>query len=266
VTSQHVHLVRIVTSRIVCTMKISIITAVFNGSSSIVATLRSVAQQDYSGIEHIVVDGASKDDTVATVRLNSERVARLISEPDTGVYDAFNKGLRSATGDVIAFLNCGDTYVASDVVSKIAKEFSSAGTDAVFADVLIVDAHNHERVIRRYSSRRFSADAMAYGLMPAHPTLFLRREVYRRIGEYDTQFRIAGDFELCLRAFAQQKTRYHYIPEALVRMPRGGLSNRGWRSTWKITQEMQRACAIDGVRTNWVKLNLRIPLKIMEML
>ncbi len=106
---------------------------------------------------------------------------------------------------------------------------------------------------------------MAYGLMPAHPTLFLRREVYQRVGEYDTQFRIAGDFELCLRVFGLNGVRYRYIPEALVTMPRGGLSNRGWRSTWQITREMQRACALDGVRTNWAKLNLRIPLKIMEM-
>jgi GT2 family glycosyltransferase len=101
--------------------------------------------------------------------------------------------------------------------------------------------------------------------MPAHPTLFLRREVYQRVGEYDTQFRIAGDFELCLRVFALNGVRYRYIPEPLVKMPRGGLSNRGWRSTWEITREMHRACALDGVHTNWAKLNFRIPLKIMEM-
>jgi glycosyltransferase involved in cell wall biosynthesis len=246
-------------------LKISVITAVYNGGSSIAATLRSVAQQDYDAIEHIVVDGASNDGTVAAVRSNSGRVARLISEADTGVYDAFNKGLRCATGDVIAFLNCGDTYISSDVVSKIAKEFASHDAEAVFGDVLIVDDHDHTRVVRRYSSKKFAPDAMAYGLMPAHPTLFLHRDVYRRVGEYNTQFRIAGDYELCLRVFALQTTRYRYIPEALVRMPRGGLSNRGWRSTWEITGEMRRACALDGVRTNVAKLSLRIPLKIIEM-
>jgi glycosyltransferase involved in cell wall biosynthesis len=247
-------------------LKISIITAVYNGASAIAETLQSVAQQDYDSIEHIVVDGASSDDTVDKVRSNNARVAHLISEPDTGVYDAFNKGLRCATGDVIAFLNCGDTYVSRTVVSKIAREFMSHEIDAVFADVLIVDALDHTRVVRRYSSRRFAPRAMSYGLMPGHPTLFLRRTVYQRVGEYNRQFRIAGDFELCLRVFALESTPYRYLSEALVRMPRGGLSNAGWRSTWEITGEMRRACHLNGIRTNWAKLSLRIPLKILEML
>ena len=247
-------------------MKVSIITAVHNGERAITETLRSIAEQDYSDIEHIVVDGASTDDTVANVRANGNRVAQLISEPDNGVYDAFNKGLRRATGDGIGFLNCADTYLSPGVVSRIAKELSVPRTEAVFGDLLIVDAQMRTQVVRHYSSKRFTPKMMAYGLMPAHPTLFLRREVYQRIGEYDTQFRIAGDFELCLRVFALNSVRYRYIPEPLVCMPRGGLSNRGWRSTWQITREMRRACALDGVPTSWAKLNLRIPLKILEML
>ena len=246
-------------------MKVSIITAVYNGGRAIAETLRSVAEQDYSDIEHIVIDGASSDDTVAAVRSNGNRVARLVSEPDNGVYDAFNKGLRMATGNAIGFLNCGDTYLSRSVISRIAKELSVLGTEAVFGDLLIVNEQRPTKVVRRYNSRRFAPNLMGYGLMPAHPTLFLRREVYQRVGEYDTQFRIAGDFEFCLRVFALNTVRYRYIPEPLVNMPRGGLSNRGWRSTWQITREMQRACALDGVRTNWAKLSLRIPLKIMEM-
>lgn len=246
-------------------MKVSIITAVYNGGRSIAETLRSVAEQDYSDIEHIVIDGASSDDTVATVHSSGNRVAQFVSEPDNGVYDAFNKGLRRATGNAIGFLNCGDTYLSRSVVSRIAKELSVPGTEAVFGDLLIRNAQRQSQVVRRYNSKRFTPSMMAYGLMPAHPTLFLRREVYQRVGEYDTQFGIAGDFELCLRVFALNAIRYRYIPEPLVNMPRGGLSNRGWRSTLQITREMYRACALDGVRTNWVKLNLRIPLKIMEM-
>ena len=246
-------------------MKVSIITAVYNGGRAIAETLRSVAEQDYSDIEHIVIDGASSDDTVAAVRSNANRVAQLVSEPDNGVYDAFNKGLRRATGNAIGFLNCGDTYLSRTVVSRIAKELSVPGTEAVFGDLLIVNAQKRTQVVRRYNSKRFTPNMMGYGLMPAHPTLFLRREVYQRVGEYDTQFRIAGDFELCLRVFGLNSVRYRYIPEPLVNMPRGGLSNRGWRSTWQITREMHRACALDGVPTNWVKLSLRIPLKIMEM-
>ena len=246
-------------------MRVSIITAVYNGGQSIASTLRSVAQQDYESIEHIVVDGASTDNTLDAVRANDGRVALLISEPDTGVYDAFNKGLRRATGDVIAFLNAGDTYVSPNVVSKVIAELSIQGTQAVFADVLIVDGEDATRIVRRYSSRRFTPRAMAFGLMPAHPTLFLRREIYQLVGNYDTRFRIAGDFELCLRAFTIGSMHYRYIPEPLVRMPRGGLSNRGWRSNWAITREMESACELNGVRTNLVKLCLRLPLKILEM-
>jgi glycosyltransferase involved in cell wall biosynthesis len=247
-------------------MKITIITAVYNGSRSIAATLKSVAQQDHDSIEHIVVDGASTDSTLATVRSNSDRVARLISEPDKGVYDAFNKGLKLATGDVVAFLNCGDTYVSPSVVSRMAAEFSDQSVQAAFADVLIVDFDDQRRVVRRYSSKKFTPRRMALGLMPAHPTLFLRREIYQSVGDYDTQFRIAGDFELCLRVFAKRTTHYRYVPEVLVRMPRGGVSNRGWRSKWEITREMQLACALAGVRTNFAKLCLRFPMKILEMI
>jgi glycosyltransferase involved in cell wall biosynthesis len=247
-------------------MKVSIITAVYNGGNAIAATLKSVAEQDHDDIEHIVVDGASNDSTLKNIRLNDQRLSLLISEPDDGVYDAFNKGLRRATGEVVAFLNCGDTYTSPEVVSKIAAELSIRGAQAAFADVLIVDVDDQARVVRRYSSSRFAPSRMAFGLMPAHPTLFLHREIYQSVGEYDTQFRIAGDFEFCLRAFALRNTRFLYIPEALVRMPRGGLSNSGWRSKLEITREMQRACMLNGVRTNLVKLSLRFPLKILEVI
>ena len=246
-------------------MRVSIITALYNAGESAAATLKSVAQQDYPLIEHIIVDGASTDNTLQIVRLNSERVADLISEPDLGVYDAFNKGLRRASGDIIAFLNAGDTYVSPRVVSRVLKEFSDNEVQAVFADLSIVDAHDESRVVRLYSSKRFTPRSMSYGLMPAHPTLFLRREVYSCVGEYDSSFRIAGDFEMCLRVFALRNTQFRYVSEALVRMPRGGLSNRGWRSKWHITREMKLACKINGVHTNILKLCLRLPLKMLEM-
>ncbi len=247
-------------------LKVSIITAVYNGESSILETLDSVATQGYSAIEHIVIDGASRDSTAALVMKSATRVAQFVSEPDAGVYDAFNKGLRLASGDVIAFLNCGDTYVSTNVVSRMVDVLSLDGVEAAFADVLIADASDHNRVIRRYSSKRFSPKRMVYGMMPAHPSLFLRREVYERVGEYGTRFRIAGDFELCLRVFYKASTPYRYLNEAIVRMPAGGLSNRGWRSKLTITREMAEACAINEVGTSYAKLCLRFPLKLLEML
>jgi glycosyltransferase involved in cell wall biosynthesis len=247
-------------------MKVSIITAVYNGAQTIAATLHSVAQQDHDAIEHIVVDGGSTDATLAIVRANEGRVSRTISEPDTGVYEAFNKGLHLATGDAIAFLNSGDTYVSSNAVSRMVEALSSHGIQAAFADVLIVDVEDWSRVIRRYSSRRFAPESMVYGLMPAHPSLFLRREVYQRVGEYDANFRIAGDFEMCLRVFLKSSTPYLYLNEAIVRMPAGGLSNRGWRSKLTITREMVKACAMNDVRTSFARLCLRFPLKLLEMI
>lgn len=247
-------------------MKISIITAVFNGAHDIAQTLISVAAQDHESIEHIVVDGASTDETLQSIRRHDDRVARLISEPDNGVYDAFNKGLRLATGDAIGFLNCGDTYVSAKVVSQIVAALSKEEVEAVFGDLEIVHGLNRNRIIRHYSSKFFAPERMAYGLMPAHPTLFLKREVYEQAGEYDTRFRIAGDFEHCLRVFRRRPTRYRYLPEVLVSMLNGGLSNRGWRSKWDITREMRLACSLVGVETNLLKLCLRFPLKMMEMI
>jgi len=247
-------------------MKISIITAVYNGGDAMAATIDSVAHQDYGNIEHIVVDGGSTDGTLAAVHRNGSRVTRLISEPDNGVYDAFNKGLRAAAGDVVAYLNCGDSYTSPTVISRMADILSSGEVDAVFADVLIVDAQHRDRVLRKYSSKRFSPQNLRYGLMPAHPSLFVRRELYLRVGGYNPSFRVAGDYELCLRLFLKHPAKYHYLNEATVRMPTGGLSNRGWRSKLLITREMREACAMNGVDTNVAKLCLRFPLKFLEMM
>jgi glycosyltransferase involved in cell wall biosynthesis len=246
-------------------MKVSIITAVLNGASFIARTLDSVAAQDHPDVEHIIADGGSKDATLEIVRASRSGAVRVISGPDGGVYAAFNKGLRAASGEVIAYLNAGDTYESASAVAKLVHALTAFGVEAAFADVLIVDPERHTRVLRRYSSKRFSPKAMPYGLMPAHPTLFLRRAVYEAVGEYDAGFRIAGDFEFCLRAFVRRGTTYRYIPEALVRMPSGGMSNQGWRSKWAITAEMHRACRLNHIRTNWAKLCLRLPLKMAEL-
>jgi len=245
-------------------LRISIITAVYNGESEIVRTLDSVAAQDHQDLEHIVIDGGSGDATVALVHQHGLRVSKCISERDRGVYDAFNKGLRIATGDAIAFLNAGDTYVNGSVVSRMAGVLTSADVDATFADALIVDRHNRQRVVRRYSSRRFTPARMRFGLMPAHPSLFMRRQLCERVGEYETNFKIAGDYEWCLRAFVRLSARYRYLREPVVRMPSGGLSNRGWRSKLVITHEMRRACKMNDIPTNYLLLSLRFAVKAFE--
>ena len=247
-------------------MRISIITAVYNGAREIGATLASVEAQDYADIEHVVVDGASTDGTVETVRRDGRRVARLLSEPDRGVYDAFNKGLALATGDVIGYLNAGDVYEARDVITRIAAQFAAPDIEVVFGDVVITDPAQPGEVLRHYRSGTFRPERLGWGFMPAHPSLFVRRETYARCGLHDTSYRIAGDFEMCIRLFAEQRARYAYLPQVLVRMPRGGLSNSGWRSKWTITREMHRACRAHGIPTSYGKLFARFPVKALEVL
>jgi glycosyltransferase involved in cell wall biosynthesis len=247
-------------------LKITVVTAVFNGGPQIGATLSSVAAQDFSSVEHIVIDGASSDETMDVIRRHLQRVARVVSEPDAGAYDAFNKGLRLASGDIVGFLGCGDTYSSGMTLSTIAERFSDPKVDAVFGDLVIVGENDPSRILRRYRSKYFSPKRLAFGFMPAHPTLFLRREIYTRVGEYSTRYRIASDFEMCLRVFANTPAHYVYIPEVLVRMRSGGLSNKGWKSKMAITREMQLACALNGVGTNWLKLCARLPFKLLETL
>lgn len=247
-------------------MKVSIITAIRNAERELPITLQSVAAQDHPDIEHIVVDGASTDETMEVVRREGRRVARALSEPDTGVYDAFNKGLALATGDIVGYLNAGDSYTSADVIHRIAAQFDRPGVDAAFGDIVIVEPDPPQRTLRRYRSGSFSPARLAWGFMPAHPTLFIRREAYARCGGYDPSYRIAGDFELCIRMFMGQRIRYAYLPEVLVRMPRGGLSNSGWRSKWIITQEMLRACRAHGIRSSYPRLFARFPVKLLEVL
>jgi len=246
-------------------MKVSVITAVRNAAQAIRVTLKSVEAQDYADIEHIVVDGASTDGTPEAVKAIGKRVSVFVSEPDSGVYQAFNKGLRRATGDVVAYINAGDEYVSPSVISSVVGAFRDRPVDAVFGDAALVDAEQRDRTLRVYSSARFLPSRLAYGFMPAHPTLFLRKRVYDEVGEYDESYRIAGDFEFCVRAFCRRSLSYHYLPDTLVRMADGGLSNRGWRSKWLITREMHRACVENSVSTSLFKLLLRFPVKALEV-
>ena len=247
-------------------VKVTVITAVLNGEGTIGATLGSVSSQDYAPIEHIVVDGASTDTTLEAVQRAQHSGLRVFSDKDSGVYQAFNRGLREATGDVVVFLNCGDVYCTHTVISTMMNTLAAADVEAVFGDVAVVNSRQPDRMIRRYSSSKFRPSRMRYGLMPAHPTLFLRRKVYEMVGEYDEHYRIAGDFEFCLRAFLAHGIRFRYVPEVLVSMPAGGLSNRGWRSKWEITMEMLRACRNNGVKSNLAMLCARVPLKMMELI
>lgn len=247
-------------------MRVSIITVAFNASSTIADTLDSVAAQTHPDIEHIVVDGASTDGTVAIIERHGKHVAQMISEPDKGIYDAMNKGLRLATGDIIGFLNADDVYADTCVLERVSAIMEKENLDALFGDAEFVSSAQPDRPLRRYRSERFCPDRIAWGWMPAHPTLFLRRQVYERFGLFRTDYRIAGDFELVARMFYGGTLRYRHVPEVLVRMRTGGISTGGWRNTLLLNREVLRACRENGIPTSLPKILSKYPAKLLEFL
>lgn len=247
-------------------MKISVITVCFNSTGTIAETLRSVADQDCPDLEHIVVDGASQDDTLAVIAATPNRIAYLVSEPDRGIYDAMNKGLGLVSGEVVGFLNADDVYADKHVLTRVAEVMERKNLDALIGDVEFFRGEDRARTVRRYRSARFSPDQIASGWMPAHPALFLRRQVYQKYGLFRTDYRIAGDFEYCARIFHGNTLIYCSIPEALVRMRTGGISTSGWRNTLLLNREVLRACRENDIETNMFKLLSKYPAKLLEFL
>lgn len=247
-------------------MKLTIITISYNAAATIADTLRSVAAQTYPEVEHIVVDGNSDDGTQEIIARCNDRVARFISEPDNGIYDAMNKGLALSTGDVIGFLNADDIYINNTILSKVAGIMESEKLDALYGDVAFFRAENPERTVRRYRSKYFSPKRIALGWMPAHPSLFMQRSVYQQFGSFDTRYRIAGDFELVARVFHGNTLRYRYLPEVIVRMRTGGISTGGWRNTLLLNREVLHACQKNKIATNQVLLLSKYVGKLLEFL
>ena len=245
-------------------MKISIITVCFNSAETIEDTLFSVAAQSYPEVEHIVVDGGSKDGTQGIVAHHGSCVTKFISEPDNGIYDAMNKGLDLASGHIIGFLNADDVYADNEVIAKVADIMSNGGLDALYGDAEFFHSDNPEYTVRRYSSQYFSHKRIAMGWMPAHPTLFLQRRVFERFGPFNTDYRIAGDFEFVARVFHADTLKYHYLPEVMVRMRTGGVSTGGWRNTLLLNWEVLHACRENGIPTNLVLILSKYPAKLLE--
>lgn len=246
-------------------LKTSVITVSFNSAATIGDTLSSLAEQTWPDIEHIVIDGGSTDATLEIVRRNGKHTKHLVSEPDDGIYDAMNKGVAAATGDIIGFLNTDDCYAHKDVLRDVATAMAAEDVDAVFGDVAFFRPEDPSGVVRRYRSANFRPDRIAWGWMPAHPSLFVRREIFERVGPFATDFRIAGDYEWVARAFHKGALRYRYLPEVLVRMRTGGVSTSGWRNTILLNREVIRACRANGIHTSWFKILSKYPAKILEL-
>lgn len=210
-------------------MRISVITAVFNSRDTIADALESVLSQSHPDVELIVIDGGSTDGTLNVLQAWADRIAVLVSEPDQGIYDALNKGLARATGEVVGFLHSDDVFVDAHVLTRIAGVFSASDVEAVYGDLEYVRKDEPERVVRYWQSGVFSVNKLRYGWMPPHPTFYVKRDVYERLGRFDTRYRIAADYD-CMLRFLGGGVQATYLPQVLVRMRLGGASNRSLKN------------------------------------
>jgi glycosyltransferase len=218
-------------------MKVSIITATYNSAATIIDTLKSLEAQTYKDIEYIIVDGASKDDTLEIIQANSSRVSKVICEQDKGIYDALNKGINIATGDIVGFLHSDDLFASNQVIEDIVKEFHISKSDAVYADLEYVSKDDTSKVVRLWKSGEYNKKQLKKGWMPPHPTFYLKRDLYVKYGTFDLTFKIAGDYDSLLRYLWLNNISMTYLPKVIMRMRVGGASNRSFKNIIQKTTE-----------------------------
>lgn len=249
-------------------MTITIITATYNSGKTLRDTFESVLRQGYQDYEYLIVDGASKDDTVQIIKEYEPKFGgrlRYISEPDNGLYDAMNKGIWMATGDVVGILNSDDFYTSDDALQTIADAFRSNDIDATYGDIHFVNDDDLTKMVRYYSSAVFKRAFMRFGLMPAHPSFYCKKSVYDKYGSFDTSYKVAADFENLLRLIFVNRIKTLYIPKDFVTMRTGGTSTAGLNSRKLIMRDHLRAMKQNGVCSNFFLLSLRYFYKIYEL-
>ena len=246
-------------------IKISIITATWNVESTLADTLESVKNQKYPGIEYIVVDGGSTDGTLDLLNLYGDTINRIISESDMGIYDAINKGIQVATGDVIGFLHADDILADNTIIEKIASEFCLAeNLDSVIGDIVFVKQFDPTSVVRKYSSKKWRPSKFAWGFMPPHPSFFCRKKVYSQHGLYKLNYKIAADYELMIRFLLINNISYKYLPLVTTKMRLGGVSTRGIKSLLILNEEIKRALLENELYTNYFMIYSKYVFKIFE--
>ncbi|UTW07495.1 glycosyltransferase family 2 protein [Pseudomonas benzenivorans] len=247
-------------------MKISIITVCYNSEATVRDTIESVLSQSYSNIEYVVVDGASKDGTMAIVNEYKDRIAQIVSEPDKGIYDAMNKGVGLASGDFVGILNSDDIFASAHAIADLT-EFLVVNPqfDGVYADLVFVQREHTGNVTRTYSSRNFAPWKIRFGFMCPHPTFYVKRRFFDELGFYRLGYRVSADFELMTR-FMRNGVKLGRNPHVMVKMREGGISTTGF--WWRIHQNMEivRACKENGIYTNIFMVALKIPFKLIGYL
>ena len=246
-------------------MRISIITACYNSSATIEDTLKSVAMQDYEDIEHIIIDGASTDHTLKIVN-KFPHVARIISEKDKGIYHAMNKGISIATGDVVGILNSDDIYTNHRAVGKVMNAFQDNNIDALYADLQYVKYSDPEKVTRTWHPGNYSKRKFYFGWMPPHPTFFVRRQVYEEIGNFNLLLRSAADYEFMLRVMLKNDYKAQYIPEVLVKMRTGGMSNASIGHRLRANREDREAWRINNISPYFFTIPFKPLRKVLQFI
>lgn len=245
-------------------MKISIITVVYNCARTIQGCIESVLAQDYSDIEYIIVDGGSKDGTVDIVKGFGDRIAKFVSEKDKGIYDAMNKGIRMATGDVVGILNADDFFYDTNTISQVTAAFKAdPGLDATIADIVFVNDDN-TRILRHYSAGKWRPSKFAWGFMPPHPSFFCKRHLFNELGYYKIDYKIAADYELLIRYLYVNRINYQYLSMKTTRMRMGGVSTRNINSILTLNKEIKRACEENNLGTNFLKIYTKYLFKPFE--
>ena len=246
-------------------MRISIITVSFNSADTIKDTLQCISEQQYSNVEHIIVDGKSTDHTVAIIN-GFAHVTKFISEPDGGLYDAMNKGLQLATGDIRGILNSDDVFADNDVLNKVAAAFADNSVDCVYGDLQYVQKYHPDKVVRTWKAGKFVRGNILYGWMPPHPTFFARKEVYNKVGHFNTMLKSAADYEIMLRILYKHGYSAAYIPSVLVKMRSGGISNASIRNRFRANREDAKAWKLINKRPHFFTLYLKPLRKIPQYL
>ena len=246
-------------------MKVSIITVSLNSEKTIEKTINSVVSQDHKNIEYIIVDGESKDNTLKIVNKYKSNITKIISEKDKGIYDGINKGIKIATGDIISLIHSNDIFVDSNVISKIDNIFkNNPDFDIVLANLAFKKNLNEERITRYYSAKNFKPWMLRIGFSPPHSSAFFRSEVFKKVGLYKTNFKIAGDFEYFVRCFLKYKIKFNYLDECLVYMSTGGTSGKNMISYLISSKEINQSLKFNKIYSNIFFTLLRFPIKIIQ--
>ncbi|MBL7934032.1 MAG: glycosyltransferase [Bacteroidia bacterium] len=245
-------------------MKLSIITVTYNSAATLEETIQSVVKQSYPDVEYIIVDGKSSDDTLKIIEKYKDNISKIVSEKDQGLYDALNKGIGMASGDVIGILHSDDFYIHEHVLAHYAEVFLKQKVDTVYADLFYVDKTNTNKVIRKWKSGHYSASSFVNGWMPPHPTFFVKKEVYQKYGVFNLSFKSAADYELMLRFIQKQKISIAYLPEFTVKMRVGGKSNVNVQNRIAANLEDRKAWEINGLKPRFYTLYLKPLRKLLQ--